>query len=94
MHSASKDCLVFVFAESYERSHAFLSKTFSQQPPQISLNPPTDAVILKVLTHIRDQEGVNVADDTLRQIRDAANKDLTSAITMLQFQSSGKHSLE
>ena len=56
----------------------------------MQLNPPTDALIDKVLKQIVREESVNHLSDTrLVEIRSQAQRDLRNAIMNLQFSAAG-----
>lgn len=56
----------------------------------MQLNPPTDALIDKVLRQIVREESVNHLSDTrLVEIRSQAQRDLRNAIMNLQFSAAG-----
>ena len=88
--------IILTLSDPAERSNSFLNKMFfasNQKHPKFRtmlLNPPTDALIDKVLRQIVREEGVNHLSDTrLVEIRSQAQRDLRNAIMNLQFSAAG-----
>lgn len=88
--------MIFTFSDPNELTKQFLNKTFSRKimdeylaagyVKQLSINPPTDREIEKVLFNIINKEGgTNLAVNKFQidDIKQKANRDLRSAIQLL-----------
>ena len=91
--------LVFTFSEASERHQSFINRIFQQAVQArrsfrvLSLNPPIDSSIDRVLKQIAASEGLstqNLSDQHLLEIRMQCSRDLRSAILTLQFKAAGK----
>ena len=97
--------MIFTFSDPDEIHKAYLNRLFSKKITQIyaqeqwvqtlKINPPTDKEIEKVLFSIINKEGANNNNIALNKfqiedIKQKANRDLRSAIQLLQFYSAGR----
>ncbi len=96
--------LIFSFGDPNEQTKQFLSKLFSPKimgeyllegvVRTLSLNPPTEKEIEKILFSILDKEvhSLNIAQNKfmIQDIKIKANRDLRSAIQLLQFYSANR----
>lgn len=101
-HNLKSPLLIFTFSDPNEVTKQFLNKLFSRRIMQeymskgfiktMSINPPTDKEIEKVLYTIINKEGAtNLAINKfqIEDIKQKANKDMRSAIQLLQFYTAG-----
>ena len=97
--------MIFTFGNPDETHKQFLNRLFSRKITQefaqygyvqsLKINPPTDKEIEKVLFGIINKEGANSYNIALNKfqiedIKHKANRDLRSAIQLLQFYSAGR----